>query len=367
MDFLDVSPQQEQQLMAQALRSKQLLGENNEKANQYSKFAAIAQLANNPEVARAAIAAHKNAQDQYKPTQMGLQGFALPSGEFAESPMYTQDKMLARNQQAGLQAERVAAQQQSLQDRLAAQAEAQQAQRAHQMQMQQDRLQAQAFQAEQNRALRGTMAAMAESRQAGKAADKPLFKETDIQKLGAFVDKKQLPRLMSQGRQLAQQLDQFGEDTPGFGADEKALQSIPFGSRMLKPEAVDNLSAINGIYNAFTRADAGLSQTLNETQRQALEMFNSPTTNAKVRAQVFRKHILPLIDQARGATLGTAHPSALAEYRARQEAVGGDVGWMDPLTVPQAPAKPTGVQGKPQVIPAGLQLPPGFKVIGPAP
>jgi hypothetical protein len=230
-----------------------------------------------------------------------------------------------------------------------------------------ERLAAQAQQGEQNRMLRMAIASMrgsGGSGGSGAVAEKPAdpgFKETDIQKLAQFADKKQLPRLGSQARQLFTQLEQMGDKTPGFSASEQMLQRTPFGDRVLSKEALDNMSAINGIYNAFTRADAGLSQTLGETQRQALEMFNNPSTSAKTRAQIFKTHIIPLIDQAKGGVFGSANPAALAEYRKRQEALGAATDWMDILSPTNKSAQP------PQTAPTGLQLPPGFKLIGPAP
>jgi hypothetical protein len=272
--------------------------------------------------------------------------------------------MMARNQQAGLK-EAMLAQQRAMQQRdLEAKEERQQTQ-----------ITATKEQRERDNMFKGAMAAMAQSNRAATAAAKPAppeFKEADIQKLGQFADKKQLPRLLIQGRQLLDQFKQFGDKTPGFGADEQMLQRAPFGvgSSQLSPEAIDNMAAITGIYNGMTRADAGLSQTLSEVQRQALETFNSPLTSAKVRIQVFKKHILPVLEQSRSATLGTASPAALAEYRARQEAIGGNAQWMDALDFGD---KPT---AQPAAAPAGGRkalsenelpeflrgkVPPGFK------
>lgn len=359
MDFLDITPQQEQQLMAQALRAKQLLGENTQKANRFGTLSAVAQLANNPAVAQAALQAHKNAQAQYDTQSLGQQGFALPGqGEFVESPIYQRERMATRNQQEQIQKASLAAAAQAQADRLAAQ-----------QQMQGDKLQAQRERDQQNSMLRMTLAQMAGQRamdvaslRASQKADAPTFKETDIQKLGQFADKKQLPRLLLQGRQLVDQFKQFGDETPGFSAKEQALQKAPFGlgAGQLSPEAVDNMTAIAGIYNGMTRADAGLSQTLNEVQRQALETFNSPLVPAKVRIQAFRKHILPVLEQSRSAVLGTAPPAALAEYRKRMEGVGGSAQWLDPLDLADKPAAAVKQQ-------APSWLPPGVKLIGPAP
>lgn len=154
MDFLDITPQQEQQLMAQALRAKQLLGENTQKANRFGTLSAVAQLANNPAVAQAAMQAHKNAQAQYDTQSLGQQGFALPGqGEFVESPIYQRERMATRNQQEQIQKASLAAAAQAQVDRLAAQ-----------QQMQGDKLQAQRERDQQNSMLRMTLAQMAGQR-----------------------------------------------------------------------------------------------------------------------------------------------------------------------------------------------------------
>lgn len=152
MDFLDITPQQEQQLLAQAVRAKQLLGENSQQANRFGTLSAVAQLANNPAVAQAAMQAHKNAQAQYDTQSLGQQGFALPaSGEFVESPMYSRERMATRNQQEQLQKASLAAAQQSQADRLAAQ-----------QQMAAEKLAAQKERDAQNSMLRMTLAQMAQ-------------------------------------------------------------------------------------------------------------------------------------------------------------------------------------------------------------
>jgi hypothetical protein len=356
MDYLDLSLEQKQTLAAQALRAKMLLGENSQQQNKFSTLAAASHLFNNPALAQAAQAAHQAQRQRYAPLAASAQGVMLPDGEVAQSPLYSGERMEMRNQQRTMAEAQVAAR-----------AEQQAAQLAAQREMQAERLEAQRQRAAEANALRMTIASMRNSGGSGggsAATEKPAdpgFKETDIQKLAQFADKKQLPRLGSQARQLFTQLEAMGDKTPGFSASEQLLQRTPFGDRVLSKEALDNMAAINGIYNAFTRADAGLSQTLGETQRQALEMFNSPSTSAKTRAQIFRTHIIPLIDQAKGSALGSANPAALAEYRKRQEALGAATDWMDVL----APAKPA--QAAPQAVPPGLQLPPGFKLIGPAP
>lgn len=133
MDPYAPTPEELQSVLASTIRGREQLTQNNERANRFGNMSAIAQLANNPDAARAAIAAHENAQKEYKPVQMGQTGFTLPgTGEFVENPIYAEQRLvdkgekrqaLAETMQArkDAQAERLAAQQQMQADRLAAQ------------------------------------------------------------------------------------------------------------------------------------------------------------------------------------------------------------------------------------------------------
>lgn len=90
----------QQELLAQILRRTDQSGalqDANAQANSLAPLAAISQLMNNPGAARAAQSANINQQARFKPVQMGTQGFMLPqSGQFAESPMYVDEKNAAR-------------------------------------------------------------------------------------------------------------------------------------------------------------------------------------------------------------------------------------------------------------------------------
>jgi len=193
-----------------------------------------------------------------------------------------------------------------------------------------------AQQAEQGRQDRLSQSLALRELLAGKKSEEkaaaPQFKEADIQKLSAFADKKQLPRLLPQARQLLKAIEAAGDkDIPGLTSTDQMLVRAPGGTRLLSKDAIDNHTALQGILNALTRADAGLSQTQGEVVRQALETLNSVPASSQVRAQVLKKHILPILEQQRSAVLGSASPAALAEYRSRQQAIGGEVDWLDPL------------------------------------
>lgn len=122
-----LSPEQQQQLVAQALRRSNgaaSLQQANANANRFSQLAAISQMANNQGIANAAELANKNAQAQYKPLSLGQMGFALPSsGEFVESPMYRDERNAQRQSQQDIANSRIEAQAQAQRERLQAQAD----------------------------------------------------------------------------------------------------------------------------------------------------------------------------------------------------------------------------------------------------
>lgn len=111
MDGLDALflPPEESVLPVQAemLRTRQrgdagaALKKNSAAANRLNILAAVAQMANNPGAAKAAELAQGAQVSQYRPYQMGNQGFALPGqGEFVSSPMYEEEQDAARTAKA---------------------------------------------------------------------------------------------------------------------------------------------------------------------------------------------------------------------------------------------------------------------------
>lgn len=100
-DFaMQMSPEERAMMTANLLRRRQssdALQQANAQANRFNNMAAITQMANNKPAADAAATAQRNAQAQFKPVQMGNQGFALPSsGEFVSSPLYEDEQNAAR-------------------------------------------------------------------------------------------------------------------------------------------------------------------------------------------------------------------------------------------------------------------------------
>ena len=343
-DFaLSMDPMDRQRMAADLLRRREagrMLQEANRQANSMNIPAAISMMGGNKGASDALNLEMKNRQAQYKPIQMGNQGFAIPgTGEFVSSPMYEDEQRAARASRESIASSRDEAAREAAQIRWNIAQQADETRRLLGQQADETRREAIA----QRSLLGQTMAEIrrqqieANAERQRNAGEQKMF--AGVQKLSAFADKKQIPRLIANARQLAQQLSAGTDDIPGFSANEQMAARVPFGDRTLKPEALDNMAAIQGIYNAFTRADAGLSQTLGETQRQALEMFNSPTTSARTRAQIFRTHILPLIETARTMTLGSADQATRDAYRRWQGETGGDPSWMDPLVLPAQPPR----------------------------
>jgi len=346
------TPEQKQMLLAEFLRSNARnadprLAEANAQAHRFDPMAAVLQMANNPGAANAAGAMAKSAASAGKPMQLGSQGFALPqTGEFISSPMFTEERDEARAATRENQVARLDQQKELAKERYALQ----QSMTTMLEQGRNDR-------AADQRALRMSLGAVAAGSRADREADKAeerkraaaekaealLDKETriNVQKLSAFADKKQLPRLMQSGRQLLTAINAAGDkEVPGLSTTEQVLARVPFGDRKLSKEALDNMGAFQGIMNALTRADAGLSQTQGEVLRQQLETFNKPSTSAKTRATILKTHILPMLETSRTAVLGSANEDARKAYKQFQTETGGDPSWMDPLDINTVSAKP---------------------------
>lgn len=148
MDPFALTPEEEQRIAAEALRAGGVLGDAARRGSRFDKLAAVAPLVNNPAVLKAASAAQQRASESSKPVNLGNAGF-LVDGQLVRNPAALQENLERRAQQRGLTAERLAQAEALQKERLAQAAE-----------LQRQRLEAQAFQAEQNRALRGALAAM---------------------------------------------------------------------------------------------------------------------------------------------------------------------------------------------------------------
>ena len=136
MEPFELTPAEQQRIVAETLRSQQILGNAQRRGSRYDTLAAVAPLINNKPAAEAVTAAQGAAQRQAKPFQLGNQGF-MADGQFAVNPGYLEEKFSSRAQQRGLQQERL----------------------LQSAQMQEERLRAQAEQGEANRQLRAQLAA----------------------------------------------------------------------------------------------------------------------------------------------------------------------------------------------------------------
>lgn len=267
-DLLNMDPSNQQQMLADLLRRRQAgqsMQDANSQANRFSNMAAISQMANNPGLANAAEAAHKQSVAQYKPLQMGQQGFTLPgSGEFVSSPMYEDEKNAQRGQARDLARERD---------------DTRRAQYLQQAQLAHDKMEQQAREGEQNRMLRGTLASMAEDGRNSRAearlastgvaatkADLAKQKTLDAQlaKYTSSLEKGNIPAIMSGMAKVSGVLSKYkpGEDIPGYGAVTNMLPNM-----MITGEGKDNRTDMQLTANAILKGLSGAAVTNSESIR----------------------------------------------------------------------------------------------------
>lgn len=352
----------QQELLATILRRDAQSGalqQANNQAYSLDPVAAAAQMANNPGAAAAAQAAAQSQRARFKPVQMGTQGFMLPqSGEFAESPMYVDEKVAARDARESALKQTLEARAAEAQAKREAQVERDNERSALALTLKQMGIDGQMQTRLLARSLAGNSAADRRQDKLDRDAEKAATaaeKATDasVQKLAAFADKKQLPRLLTNAHELAGLLNKYEDkDIPGLGSYDVLSMSLPFGDRLLKDDAKANLSLYKGITNALTRSDAGLSQTQGEVLRQAMETFDRPTASAKTRATVLREQLLPLIEELRSSTLGSANPAAQGKYRDNILAAEGNANWMNPVQLKK--------KGAAAATAPGEKVPPGM-------
>jgi hypothetical protein len=345
MDFLDITPQQEQQLMAQALRAKQLLGENAQQANRFGTLSAVAQLANNPAVAQAAMQADKNARAQYDTQSLGQQGFALPGqGEFVESPVYSRERMATRNQQEQIQRAGLAAAAQAQADRLAAQ-----------QQLQGDKLQAQRDRDQHNSMLRMTLAQMAGQPRMGAAqiaAD-----SRGAQKADAPVGKT-LP---------AGQVEKLTKNQTAAGNYENLADSFKdeWAGSPLLANAQNAMGRFVGAgyedqANWWQRYQSQTNEVRNQLFGSALTMterdaFDRANVVPGMKASEIKKRLGQQAEAAAKAARKLTENYGKAGYN-----VAGFLEQAAPAAAQQAPAGTS----KKQPTAAELGFPPGFEVVG---
>lgn len=212
---MQMSPQERQMMTAELLRAKmrsaqqQQLAQANQQGHAMDNMAAMAPMMNNPGMVTGANAAAKNMQSQYKPTQMGQQGFMLPqSGEFVESPMYVDEKNAAREATA-----------ENTQSRLSQARELAQQRMDLQRQLEADRIASREGIAAEGRALRKSLADVAASADGGKKEIK-LGQDADrqVQKYTAALEKAGVPDFEAALRIAEGRMANHKEgELPGFG------------------------------------------------------------------------------------------------------------------------------------------------------
>lgn len=161
-----MGPEDRALMTAQLLRRQQgtdALAQANAQGNRFNTLAAVAQMANNRSAAGAAATAAQEAQRQFKPVQMGNQGFMLPgTGEFIRSPMFEEEQNAARDAKRSM-----------LEQTLASRAEAARAAEDGRNQRAAEANQLRAFLAAQNGQLRMTLAELARQGRADRDASRP--------------------------------------------------------------------------------------------------------------------------------------------------------------------------------------------------
>ena len=113
---MGLSPEQRAAIMARAVRG-QSLQDANQQAHSMDLPAMAAMMSNNPELSKAAEFGMKQRQAQYKPVQMGTQGFAIPAtGDFVSSPMFEREHDAQRQSREQIAAQATLARQQMAHD-----------------------------------------------------------------------------------------------------------------------------------------------------------------------------------------------------------------------------------------------------------
>lgn len=359
-DF-EPTPEERQAMMASFIRGRDALAQASARGNRLSNMAAIAQLANNPGAAAAAESASKGLQTRHAPKQMGQQGFMLPeSGEFIESPIYTQERMALRQTQRELAKDRIAAQQQAQAERAAAAAALQQMRDDASAERQRERLDAQAQ-------LRLTLAAIA----AGNAPDKTAQAlEKDLQRYTGTIDKAGIPELANAAGSAVRALQAYKPgELPGYGR----LQGL-----VPDPLATNEMQSVRAqmqdAANIILKARSGAAVTGSEQQRFLRAVASGAGMSEEALRTGWNNVLQTIAARASGLSAGY-RPEVHDEYvkRGGRDFRNFSFGEIPGVRVlpksTQAPATASRIPvpaAAPTPLPTAEQLglPPGFRVIG---
>lgn len=338
-----------QEVMSQALRRQQqsqMLRGANTNAHQYDQLSSIMQMANNPGAAAAAKMSAESAQNQYKPVQMGQQGFALPaSGEYASSPMYEDEQTSQRLLRKTLADQTVEARAQETQRRSDAdisrdardrELRGAEIQRKSDRDISEDSRKRDAVDA--NTTLKMSIAAMMAGRnsdaqqRAQDAADlrKEKFtnlqaqqQQKNVQQFGSVVHKNGLDSIADAVTSVNSMLEK--PNLPGIGYGQKTLSGIPLVSDWtVGEEGKSNRSTVQKLVNAMMLTESGKAVTKSEEVRQALANMANDNYSAKDFRNAWEKTIRPALENVRANVHRSFDPSVIQDY------VGNSGGGFDP-------------------------------------
>lgn len=305
MDPFELTPEEQQRIMAETLRSQAVLGEAQRRGSRFDTLAAVAPLVNNRAIVDSAKAAQSRAVAAAKPTQLGNTGFMV-GDQFAANPGFLQENLEKRAQARGLAGERAKA------------AEELQRQRLEQAaQLQRERLQAQAFQAEQNRALRGALAAVAAgNRGAATSAKEDEKRQKDVDnyvfKLSAGLEKAGASEFGSALGIVKETLGKYKPGKlPGFGRFESMIPSQLAPAEMQKVRSNMQQAA-----NILLKSRSGAAVTNPEMNRFLTEVAQGAGMSEEALRNGWAN-----VERTYGADLNNimvgVPPEAVQEYKKR--------------------------------------------------
>jgi len=262
-------PEQAQMIQATALRNVQnsdAFQQANQMAYRYSPLAAIAAMANNPGVAAAAKQADTDAQSQYKPLSLGQTGFALPgSGQFVESPMYMQEKQMARDQTMAMLQQTLAMRQAEIDQRAEAN---------------RNSVEQRAEAAQQHYALGGIMAQIAQQRadnqQQMLQAQLQNRDQNHIQQYANGLSRDNIPAAYTGLQLVSNMMQRYPQgDIPGFGSVTNAMPNW-----MMSQEGQGNRTDMQAVANQLLKSLSGLAVSNEENKRFLTQIGQGVGMNA---------------------------------------------------------------------------------------
>lgn len=327
MDPYGLSPEEQQRVVAEALRSQQALRGANQSASKFDNLAAISQLINNDAAATSAAAAQKSAAARAKPLSLGGGNFAIPdTGEFIQSPMAIQDRLDTRAQQRGL-----------AQDRLL-----QAAQIAEQSRASREAI------AAGNQQTRLLAAAMAQANRPDPAEKQAKILNDAVTKFSGTLEKGGIPEFQQALGLVEQNLSKYpAGKLPGYG---RFLSALP--NALLGNEAQGVRADMAQAANILLKSRSGSAVSKPEERRFLQEV----ATGAGMDEETARRgwaNIANTFNAKKQNALAGASPDVLQEYMNRNG--------MDLTPRPFRNMPDQSQQAQPS------WLPPGVKLIGPAP